>query len=56
MHLLIMRPTLQVRLLQQRLRTLSCQLGATKAATTDAVEDVVPGEHITFHDHMLLLP
>lgn len=51
-----MRPMLQVRLLQQRLRTLSCQLAATKAAGNDAGEDTAPGEHITFHDHMLLLP
>lgn len=44
LHPLIMRPMLQVRLLQQRLRTLSCQLAATKAAATDAVVDIVPGE------------
>lgn len=34
----------EVRLLQQRLRTLSCQLAATKAAATDAVVDIVPGD------------
>ncbi len=37
---------LQVRVLQQRLRTLSCQLAASKAAAGDAVVDTVPGELI----------